>query len=257
MIKQFYNNLPVYKFKLFENHPEIIHFITTRKNNDGKDFSFASEDKNPEYENNIKLLSSIFNIDANNFVVLKQVHGSEILHIRNEIDKTNIFNKDAMITQLENICLCIKGADCVPLLLYAPETGTIAAAHAGWRGTFSEIVKKVIKSMLIDYNINIKNLIAGIGPSISVKNYEVDKTLANRFAEKFDDSVIQTRNGKYYLDLWQCNHNQITAMGVPAKNIEISGLCTFENSRDFYSYRRDKNNSGRFLSCLCLSSKKV
>ena len=137
-------------------------------------------------------------------------------------------------------------------MFYDPETQTIAGAHAGWRGTYSGITGIVIDELVQNYGVKTHNLIIGIGPSISVNHYEVDKNLAQQFVEKFDDSHIQIRNGKYYLDLWKCNREQIIAKGVPEKNIEISGLCSFERKDEFYSYRRDNSEKGRFANGICL-----
>ena len=40
--------------------------------------------------------------------------------------------------------LVIFTADCTPILLHDPVTGAVGAAHAGWRGTASGIVKNAV-----------------------------------------------------------------------------------------------------------------
>ena len=59
----------------------------------------------------------------------------------------------------------------------------IAAIHAGWKGAFKDIVKKVIKFM-IKKGCSVENMTAVIGPSISQKNYEVKEDFKKKFIKK-------------------------------------------------------------------------
>ena len=49
---------------------------------------------------------------------------------------------DAMYTFDSNVLLTMCYADCVPVYFYSTKHHFIALAHAGWRGTYTEIVKK-------------------------------------------------------------------------------------------------------------------
>ena len=49
---------------------------------------------------------------------------------------------DALVTNVPGVCIAVSTADCVPVLLYAPDVKTVAAIHAGWRGTVQRIVAK-------------------------------------------------------------------------------------------------------------------
>ena len=55
---------------------------------------------------------------------------------------------DAVITDSPGLCVCVKTADCIPILLYDARQRIVAAVHAGWRGTVAGIVKKTIKEMM-------------------------------------------------------------------------------------------------------------
>ena len=71
-----------------------------------------------------------------------------------EIKKNNYQKKikaDAMITKTKGIALGVVTADCVPILLYDSKKKIVAAIHAGWKGAFKGIVKKVINLGVSSY----------------------------------------------------------------------------------------------------------
>jgi YfiH family protein len=162
---------------------------------------------------------------------------------------TQLEGIDALVTRLPGYCLCISTADCVPVLLYAPHTQAIAAIHAGWRGTVSRIVENTLTLMSEQYGTQGKDLIACIGPSISLEAFEVGDEVYHAFHEAaFDMNIIARKESKWHIDLWEANRQQLLAHGVKPENIEISGICTYHNNDDFFSARRQGINSGRILS---------
>jgi copper oxidase (laccase) domain-containing protein len=53
---------------------------------------------------------------------------------------------------------------------------------------------------------------------------------------------------KIYLDLAEANRRQLLAVGVPAKNISVSPLCTACHPKQLFSYRADKTVTGRMMA---------
>jgi YfiH family protein len=156
---------------------------------------------------------------------------------------------DAVVTQLKDFCLCVSTADCVPILLYDKEKEVIAAVHAGWRGTVGRIVEKTIEVMKSQYGSEGKNIVACIGPSISLESFEVGDEVYAAFEEAgFDMTRIARRYEKWHLDLWEANRVQLLAHGVLPEHIEVAGICTFQHHEDFFSARRLGIKSGRILS---------
>ena len=51
-------------------------------------------------------------------------------------------------------------------------------------------------------------------------------------------------DGSISFDLWEANHQQLTAAGV--KHIEVAGLCTACHRDEFFSHRADRGRTGRF-----------
>lgn len=147
---------------------------------------------------------------------------------------------DAVITDKPGLCVCVKTADCIPVLLYDTHQRIVAAAHAGWRGTVSRIVQKTIRQMQPH---SPADLHAIIGPGISLEWFEVGDEVYEAFrAAGFPMERIAKRVGAWHIDLWEANRWLLEQEGV--KDIYIQGTCT-RACDDFYSARRETINTGR------------
>ncbi len=188
-----------------------------------------------------------------------QTHSADVRIVKNLDDSENGNKKsDALISNLENILVGVKTADCVPVLLGDKRTKAFAAIHAGWRGTANSIVKNTFKKMRQVYGSNAEDLICAIGPGASGKNYEVGQDVINTFEEKFSTCgklFTKTRERHALVDLHLANKEQILSIGVLPKNISIAPLCTMERTDLFFSYRVEKKlygKTGRLLSAIGL-----
>ena len=72
-----------------------------------------------------------------------------------------------------SVFICISTADCIPILLYDRKNQVVAAAHAGWRGTVNYIAGHTLDRMRALYGTDGKDVIACIGPGISLPSFEV------------------------------------------------------------------------------------
>jgi copper oxidase (laccase) domain-containing protein len=102
------------------------------------------------------------------------------------------------------------------------------------------------------YQSNSSDILAAIGPSISLKNYEVGEELISKFKEAGHDlssaSQINKQTNKWHINLKLIIHNELVRLGVPPQQIETSTLCTFDESELFFSARRQSILCGRMLS---------
>jgi polyphenol oxidase len=186
-----------------------------------------------------------------------QVHGAAVKTIGNLTDaKDGNARFDALVSDLKNILVGVKTADCVPVLIGDPKTKSFAAIHAGWRGTAQSIVTKAIEKMREAYGINPSDLICAIGPA-AVCNYEIGQDVMDAFAESFPDNhqhlFAPTRDGHAFVDLHRANFEQLTAAGVLPENIYAAPFCTLERTDLFFSYRKEKKlygKTGRLLSVI-------
>jgi YfiH family protein len=189
-----------------------------------------------------------------------QTHGADVRIIKN-IQEANDGNRkfDALISDLKNVLVGVKTADCVPVLLGDWRTKSFAAIHAGWRGTVNSIVVRTIEKMRESYGTNPKDLICAIGAAATCKNYEVGQDVIDAFQENFStcgNLFRESRENHAFIDLHLANKEQLTSAGVASENIFAAPFCTIERTDLFFSYRVESKlhgKTGRLLSVIGLS----
>lgn len=161
---------------------------------------------------------------------------------------------DAVIVTEVGVAAMVQVADCVPVILYAPDRHVGAVIHAGWRGTAQGITKKLASVLIEEYQAAPEHMIAAIGPSIGGCCYEVSQEVAEAVAQTVPAQPenlyreIQP-NGKPRVDLKKVNELQLRALGL--KSIEILNACTRCLPETLWSFRR--NESGRQVGFLQLN----
>lgn len=252
---------------LFDQFSDIQYFFTTRKGgfSDGNYTSFNLSpfvgDKLQHVAQNLNKLAKTLSLPKDKIFFPHQNHGKLIyeidetfLQLSPEEQKNRLVNRDGLFTNLKNICVSVTTADCVPLLFYDPVKKAVAAAHAGWRGTVQQIAVKMVITLVRKYGCSPKNICVVMGPAISEPKYEVGKEILLTFKiAGFETSeIFSQRENKIFLNLWKANEMILLRSGVLKSNIEIKELCTFTNSSDFFSARRDGTPCGRMLSGIIL-----
>ena len=105
---------------------------------------------------------------------------------------------------------------------------------ANFVSTFDGIIEKSIH--LIKKNVNdFENIEVFIGPSISKKNYEVQKEFIGYFGSDFIEKI----DNKLFCNLKGIAKYQLRKFGL--KNIIDVNQCTYENI-NYHSFRRDKTS---------------
>ena len=205
-------------------------------------------------------------IDDNHLILPRQTHGDKVIAIDStfmQLSKAQqtdaLMGVDAIITDLEQTCIGVSTADCIPVLLHDTKHDVIAAIHAGWRGTVAMIVCKVIDKMKSLYGSCAGDIDAIIGPGISIDAFEVGDEVYEAFKEAgFAMQQIARRypaaagGEKWHIDLWEANSLLLQQCGVARENIHIAGVCTYKNHCDFFSARRLGIKSGRIFSGILL-----
>lgn len=180
---------------------------------------------------------------------------------------------DALCTNLANVCVGVKTADCIPVLLWDNTSHVVSVIHAGWKGTVKRIVEANIDTLVSTYGIHPENLHAIIAPGIGLESFEVGDEVYQTFADAgfpmdklakkyplmHKSSVLeneqphheQTTPTRWHIDLWECNRLQLINKGVNPDNIHVSGIDTYTNHNRFFSARRKLN--GRIINGIMLS----
>ena len=174
-------------------------------------------------------------LDQNTMARLNQIHSAEVL-VANAIG--NLGEGDALVTREPGLGVSIRTADCFPILLADPVTRSVAAIHAGWRGTAESVVLSALRLMQGEFGTDPRDVYAAIGPGIGSCCYEVGLDVAQRFGKG--------EAGR--LDLAAKNRSQLIAAGLHPDCIDAVGGCTYCNPAQFFSWRRDHDRAGRMIS---------
>ncbi len=222
---------------------------------------------------NRELLAAELGIAPDHILLPHQVHGVEVGRITegsfalsDQERKLLLEGVDAVMTDLEGVCVGVSTADCIPVLLYDEAHHAAAAVHAGWRGTVMRIVQKTIEKMQVAYHTQPHELKAIIGPGISREAFEVGNEVYDAFLQAgFDmEPIAELRPAmsapadgqmqmKWHIDLPLCNMLQLQQMGVPDDNILQTGICTYSHCDDYFSARRLGIQSGRIYTGILLN----
>lgn len=193
-------------------------------------------------------------------ILPRQTHSCNIACVENIADEYP--DTDALVTRLKNVAIGIRTADCVPILLYAADTKTIGAVHAGWKGTLGGILSDTI-DLLLSAGSNPENIHACFCPAICPDCFEVDNDLADKFrAAGFENHITHCRidpltmkpfeNTKPHIDLIGCNIRRLIRKGIPMQNISLPLHCTrhseIENRKAYHSWRRTPGTANRNIS---------
>lgn len=188
---------------------------------------------------NVKGLRIVFSNDkienhivGRNIFSMCQTHSTNI-KIVNE-NKVIYNNTDGIFSSEKRNILKIKTADCLPIFFMHKDHSFFGVVHAGWKGLKDGIIEKSIH--LIKKNVNdFKNIEVFIGPSISKKNYEVQKEFIGYFGSDFIEKI----DNKLFCNLKGIAKYQLRKFGL--KNIIDVNQCTYENI-NYHSFRRDKTS---------------
>ena len=242
--------------RCFENfgYEKLIWGVSERVSQKPYGFSMAlhtGEEREKILSNRSEFAEKLRRYGVAHFVSLQQCHGDGIAFVDESktvgwtAQEEAIAGCDAVICSAEATAATVLTADCVPVLLCAPERGIVAAVHAGWRGSAAKIVAKTVSALCERYDIESRDLVALIAPAIGGCCYEVDEAVAKHFVT-YPEALVH-HGDKYRLDLREVNRQQLLEVGMLEDRIILRGICTACESERFFSYRKE-GASGRFLS---------
>lgn len=211
---------------------------------------------NPNIESLQGFIDEVFNFIQDKPEVLYngyQEHTSNIEMIDNlDKGKINPFGRyipstDGLVTDMDNVALLTRFADCVPVILFDPIKRVHANIHSGWKGTLKRIVEKGVKVLVEEYGSYEKDIIATIGPAIGKDDFRVRDDVSSLFQKEFTNwnDLVRQKNEEYYLlDLQKFNQRMLLDMGIKEKNITVIDISTYERKDLCHSFRRDGKNFG-------------
>lgn len=165
---------------------------------------------------------------------LQQVHSSRVRTARPGLAGSG----DVLVTSKANLALAIATADCLGVVLAAPDR--IAAAHAGWRGLVAGALPAAVEALASLP----RQIRAWIGPSIGPCCYEVGDDVAESLTGASHEGILTPGRGERpHADLRAVALHQLASCGVT--QIRWFDLCTRCEGARLESYRRDRDQAGR------------
>ena len=249
-------------------------------------FSSKLGDQRERVLENFHRIAGVMDCRVEDMVGTVQTHTTNIFRVKEEdrgkgiLRDPELWELDGLVTDVRGITLVAYMADCVPLFFVDPLKNAVGIAHSGWRGTVQNMAGKMVERFRVEFDSRPEDLVVGIGPSICQDCYEVDEAVAASFLNALgaDDeeririaqsgiypmnalgegdteklrSVVESgkAEGKYQLDLHLANLIFLVRAGVRPENIDVTDICTAENSRILFSHRASggkRGNMGAFI----------
>lgn len=223
--------------------------------------SYTRGDKEEAVTENFIRFAKALEVRPEDYVFSDQTHTTNIRVVTEE-DRGKGFTKprdyhdiDGLVTNVKGLVLSTFYADCVPLYFVDVKNKAIGLSHSGWKGTVGEIGRRTIETMEKEYGSKPEDILVAIAPSICRECYEVSEDVAVEFQkifpeEEYDKIMDDKGNGKYQLDLWECNKRILLRAGILEENISVTNICTCCNSELLFSHRAShgkRGNLGAFL----------
>lgn len=206
--------------------------------------SLKNADKDADAWANRAIVAKEFSSPPEALIILRQVHGIQILDAFGE-DLKEAYNPhapkegDGLVSSKKDRLLGVTTADCAPLLIADPNARIVGAAHAGWRGALDGVGDSLVDEMEAK-GADRRSMVAAIGPCIAQASYEVDRAFEARFVNQDQANtqhfIFNTVTGKPHFDLSGYLGQRLRNYGLG--NIEALGIDTLENHEDYFSYRR-------------------
>lgn len=184
---------------------------------------------------------------------LEQIHGTTVAAAEYGPGQT----ADAAVARDPEVVCAVLTADCLPVLFCHPDSGTVAAAHAGWRGLADGVLAETVAAM----GVPPEEILAWLGPAIGPDAFAVgpevrdafearDPEAAAAFVEGEKGTVPSPENGDgpLFADIYQLARLDLRRAGVAA--VYGGGHCTVTEADRFFSYRRDGGVTGRMATLI-------
>ncbi|MBK0399408.1 peptidoglycan editing factor PgeF [Limibaculum sp. M0105] len=192
---------------------------------------------------------------AATLVSLHQIHSADVVTVAAPWGSERP-RADAMVTDRPGIALGVLTADCAPVLFADREAGVIGAAHAGWKGAIGGVAEATLEAME-RLGAQRQRVVAVIGPTISLRAYEVGPEFVERFIDEDPDHARFFAGGagdRAMFDLPGFLLARLREAGVA--DAAWTGHCTYSDEASFYSYRRaihrDEPDYGRLVAAIML-----
>ncbi len=216
----------------------------------------------PDYAEALASFCGEVGLSATNLRHANQVHGANVV-VAADVSLDARPDADALVSFRE-LAVGVRVADCVPILIGDPDTGAVAAIHAGWKGFVAGVIPRALEALTGDPRLGGgaggagRSLVAAIGPCIGPCCFEVSADVAAAIDDAAGVPVSVPSGGradKRLVDLRTAVRAHLVRAGnrtsAPARAIDIDDVagCTRCDATRFFSFRRN-GETGRMLAAI-------
>ena len=217
------------------NAPDTVRAVTTTRMSGASTGAFAANNLSYDVGDDPQFVANNWqsvqhSLDFHCLATVKQVHGNRVVSAEEAMIET--CEADAIYCDRPGTACAIMTADCLPVILASDTGDQFAVVHCGWRGLATGILTVALSRFRPKSSIH-----AWIGPGICQQCYQIDKVVYEAFPEHHD--YFQSSGDGH----WQCHLAGIARHqleGLAVTDISTATDCTYEQSEQLYSYRRDK-----------------
>jgi len=251
--------MKLHHFKLLSPYADILgHAVTTRQGGvskppfDSLNLAYHVGDDPGDVRRNHALLAEALGYDASRIVHMRQLHGNGVFKVDATYDYSFVPECDALITDRPGFPLMVMVADCIPILIFDPVKRAVAAVHAGRSGLFKQVLSHTVEKMALEYGSKPADLLVCLGGSIRACCYEVGEEIAGEAKRLGLGFAVIKREGSYYLDNTAIAKKELSSLGIPPEHIEEMAVCSGCETDTLFSYRKEKQTTGRFAGVIFL-----
>jgi len=242
-----------------KNNNHVKHHFFSRKNGVSKGIyeslncGIGSKDKKEDVQKNLEIVAKNFNIEKKQLILMNQTHSNKVKIVENKNNLERV-EADSVLTENNELALCVLTADCAPILIYEKNKKIIGCIHAGWKGAINGIIENTLKK-LNEMGGDAKKLVTCIGPCISQESYEVKEDFYSIFTKKSKDNdsfFSKNEKNSFNFDLRSFLIKKFKDCGV--SQIDNINIDSFAMKNEYFSHRRAKklgeNDYGRCISVI-------
>ncbi len=211
------------------------------------------------------LWAEAIGVDPNSLVTMGQVHETTILRAKVDDagrgawpDSKPLGIGDGLITEASGVTLMTLHADCQPILLVDPDRPAVAAVHAGWRGTVSNIAGDAVSAMRDAYGSDPAAMLAFLGPAIGGCCNEVGPEVTAMWrstaatAGVDPEPAVSRPAAREHVNVSEANCRLLLASGLTGEHIDVSDECTKCDTGRWFSHRGHGPLAGRQAALIAI-----
>lgn len=254
--------------QLLSSVPGVTHGLTWRVEGMGKadgNMAFGSpRDRQDAWQMRVRWSEAI-GVDPHSIVTMGQVHGTTMLRAGLEDagrgatpESVHLGTGDGLMTDVPGVTLMTLHADCQPILLVDPDRPAVAAVHAGWRGTVSDIAGAAVRAMREAFGSDPANMLAYLGPAIGGCCNEIGPEVTEQWRATASNVGVDPEPAvtrpleREHLDVPEANRELLKAAGLREHLIEIADECTKCNTDRWFSHRGHGPLAGREAALIAI-----